>query len=645
MEQDVTGAAIFLIMAASLVVFLLEMMIHVHWPLYFLTTFLMLSVPFFGIDPGAGAVFLFFTFQITFWVMNGLTKEKKERLIPEHKKQTGSRRKAAAVLMLFLVFVISISAVSRNTEWFYQTVYNAEGYLHRTIKRSGRMSDSPSDGTVSRSNLYPAGMLQMEVLTDTQPSETIYLKGFTGGSYSHGEWQPANDEVIFERMENNTLHWERWSSWIPGPYETLYFVMNAGTIRTEPLSERMLWIQYEEGAEEQWYAPYFSMWILGNISQIEGTGNEYEYIYYEMNEIDIDWDNVPRGFELNRDWYYETQQAYQKEIILDYTEVPAEELSRLAGLCEENPADSLEEITGFIMSVLHNSAVYTRTPGLFPVNEDPVEYFLFEGREGYCQHFASAAVLMYRLYGIPARYAAGYAVSPSSFVRQPDGFYLAEVSDESAHAWPEIFVEDYGWIPIEVTPSADSPVPDYPNMDSGRLADLLSSDSWNLESLRQSGTETGTGTAHENTDRDFGFSITESIPAGSLPECMAYILLIAAAVFALYRLLRLIAADMMEVRERFGRVMEAVHFAGFLKEYDGSEPDFAMRLSREVPEVTNKQIKRFCFLAQAAAFGDKPAGPLKESEAARLYRELIRAVYQRLPLRKKLIFKYIKTYL
>ena len=54
-------------------------------------------------------------------------------------------------------------------------------------------------------------------------------------------------------------------------------------------------------------------------------------------------------------------------------------------------------------------------------------------------------------------------------------------------------------------------------MDSGRLADLLSADSWNLESLRQSGTETGTGTAHENTDRDFGFSITESIPADSLP--------------------------------------------------------------------------------------------------------------------------------
>ena len=330
----------------------------------------------------------------------------------------------------------------------------------------------------------------------------------------------------------NGLTKEKKERLIPGLYETLYFVMNAGMIRTEPLPERMLWIQYEEGAEEQWYAPYFSMWILGNISQIEGSGNEYEYIYYEMNEI-----------------------------IMDYTEVPA-------------------------------------------------EYFLLEGREGYCQHFASAAVLMYRLYGVPARYAAGYAVSPSSFVRQPDGFYLAEVTDESADAWPEIFVEDYGWIPIEVTPSADSPVPDYPNMDSGRLADLLSSDSWNLESLRQSGTETGIGTAHENTDRDFGFSITESIPAGSLPECMAYILLIAAAVFVLYRLLRLLAADMMEVRERFGRAIEAVHFAGYLKEYDGSEHDFAMRLSREVPEVTHRQIEWFWF-----------------------------------PIRKKLIFKYIKTYL
>lgn len=54
------------------------------------------------------------------------------------------------------------------------------------------------------------------------------------------------------------------------------------------------------------------------------------------------------------------------------------------------------------------------------------EYFSFESGQGYCQHFAVAAVLLYRLYGIPARYAAGYAVQPSDFQRQEDGNWTAE---------------------------------------------------------------------------------------------------------------------------------------------------------------------------------------------------------------------------
>lgn len=82
------------------------------------------------------------------------------------------------------------------------------------------------------------------------------------------------------------------------------------------------------------------------------------------------------------------------------------------------PQDSLNEVTAFILDVLQSHASYTLTPGRAPVNQDIVEYFLFENHEGYCVHFASAATLMYRLYGIPARYASGYAVEPSAFTQQ-----------------------------------------------------------------------------------------------------------------------------------------------------------------------------------------------------------------------------------
>lgn len=55
--------------------------------------------------------------------------------------------------------------------------------------------------------------------------------------------------------------------------------------------------------------------------------------------------------------------------------------------------------------------------------------------------------------GIPARYASGYVVFPEDFEKSEnaDG-YEAVVTDQRAHAWAEIYLEDFGWVPLEVTP-------------------------------------------------------------------------------------------------------------------------------------------------------------------------------------------------
>lgn len=75
-------------------------------------------------------------------------------------------------------------------------------------------------------------------------------------------------------------------------------------------------------------------------------------------------------------------------------------------------------------------------------------------------HFASAAVMIYRLNGIPARYAEGYVIPQGSFKQKASGYdngggavFVSEVRDYQAHAWPEIYIDDFGWVPVEVTPA------------------------------------------------------------------------------------------------------------------------------------------------------------------------------------------------
>lgn len=82
-----------------------------------------------------------------------------------------------------------------------------------------------------------------------------------------------------------------------------------------------------------------------------------------------------------------------------------------------------------------------------PEGTDPVLYFLTGSRRGYCMHFASAATLMLRSLGVPARYVQGYTV-------QTEPGRQVSVPDYAAHAWVEVYVDGYGWYPVEVTPAA-----------------------------------------------------------------------------------------------------------------------------------------------------------------------------------------------
>jgi transglutaminase-like putative cysteine protease len=83
-----------------------------------------------------------------------------------------------------------------------------------------------------------------------------------------------------------------------------------------------------------------------------------------------------------------------------------------------------------------------------PSNVDRVDYFLFDLKEGYCNYYASAMVVMARSLGIPARMAAGYARGDW----EADGQFY-RVRQHHSHAWPEVYFPRFGWIEFEPTAS------------------------------------------------------------------------------------------------------------------------------------------------------------------------------------------------
>jgi|GEM_PF-3431170 len=101
---------------------------------------------------------------------------------------------------------------------------------------------------------------------------------------------------------------------------------------------------------------------------------------------------------------------------------------------------------------------YTYNPDMpqTPDDRDFVDYFLYEQREGYCTYFASAMVIMCRTVGLPARYVDGFAPSSTKELTNDAGTFRYDntffYTDESAHAWVEVWIEPFGWMMFEPTP-------------------------------------------------------------------------------------------------------------------------------------------------------------------------------------------------
>lgn len=88
----------------------------------------------------------------------------------------------------------------------------------------------------------------------------------------------------------------------------------------------------------------------------------------------------------------------------------------------------------------------------FSRNISPIDNFLFESKEGHCEYFASAMVLMLRTLDIPARLVNGFLKGEWNEV----GEYLL-VRQSYAHSWVEAMLDDKGWVVFDPTPAAAIP--------------------------------------------------------------------------------------------------------------------------------------------------------------------------------------------
>ena len=691
--KSITLIAVLFAILLSLIIFFFEFIIQSHVVLFLLTMVLMLFGPLIRLEIDMLSMLLLMLFQIAFAIMNMTNSRPGKSSFSIKNRGTVSIKSGIfSCVAVILAFLIAFPLTSLNETTMYNSVYSTEEYVRYTLNQIPAISannDSVSQGKINRGNVYQTGEQKLELrVTNNQPTEKLYIQTFNGGDYSDGNWGYADDSrIIYNNYDNiiekiydgdtklnssiNSDTYDETSFF--DIIDDMYFLVNRQNYKQkyneymdESVSSQTTLDSYEVFTQEDefWlgcmdlyianisdgysinYRPYYS---YGQFYDYQ----EAEYFYYEQKDMtadwnEIDWDGNIDGFDMNT--LCSLRDAYMEAIKTEYTRLPKGELSRLTNLCAQTPLTDLNEITTYILYTLNSNTSYTLTPGMAPINQDIVEYFLFNNGKGYCVHYASAAALMYRMYGIPARYVSGYLIEPSAFEYQEYyGAYVANVTDEAAHAWVEIYLEDYGWTPVEVTPSINgSMVTTYPGYDQDEMNRIMDKYGWdmsvpNLSLVSETNTQTSTGSNNQsvNSNSDFGvYNILFII----LSTVVVYSICLMPLFLDYRRLRRMKKFEVMNCRKVFELFIQMLHFGNMLNEYNGTEEDFAEKLFETILTISEQDSERLLDIVTRAAYAEEMPKKSEQIFVKQVYKCASIFVYNRLKWWQKLIFKYWKVY-
>jgi transglutaminase-like putative cysteine protease len=142
--------------------------------------------------------------------------------------------------------------------------------------------------------------------------------------------------------------------------------------------------------------------------------------------------------------------TYPDYIKQKYLQLPSTLPQRVRDLAHKvageqaDPYDKAETIESFLRTT-YRYAPTVRAP---PAGRDPVDFFLFDLKEDFCEYFASSMVVMLREMGVPSRVVEGYTAGT---LDPATGKFVVKELD--AHAWVEVYFPLYGWVEFEPTPS------------------------------------------------------------------------------------------------------------------------------------------------------------------------------------------------
>ena len=540
---------------------------------------------------------------------------------------------------------------TRGMQFLYEWLPEVSGgKLSFSLEGAGGGVSSGELGTVAGLSYDKEESLQ--ITCSRAPEEIIYLKGFIGTDYTGSKWSEREEGKLENaiqnwKVENNSVIYIQNLPFLRMMYAEQELAKKTGDSVSTP---NQITVERLGANEEYTYVPYQS--FLNDYYIINGGDCSVEA--QTLQDDIYAWHSVKSYQKIMKQWTQSTEHsvlddietAYESYVKEEDTKVDKEGLSELWELCKEKKdtwdkrfsseltkeqyqilqEEKYSDIKSFIVSNLWEKCTFTTEVWKLPEGENFVSYFWNEKKRGDSTAFASTAVMMYRMFDIPARYVVGYAAPPNLFFTTSTGECSAILQNDNAHAWVEIYMNDYGWTPVETTPGFEGTVS-------------------NMEVKEEDLPEEKPETAEEKEEIE-NKSTWEQM--SSMKKTVMISSVFVGIILIFLGRHRYIKAKRrgkigklsgeQKIKTIFISFYQLLLFMGFPKETDTTEPEFIHEVKNRYGEIEENRLRKYMDLVLTVHYGKIDVTKADVLFALEMYEKLVRLSKERLKGKKKLIF-------
>lgn len=365
-------------------------------------------------------------------------------------------------VVVLLAAALGVGSKDDPSPWIASLRYRLTESV-QTLRFGDNHAAGLTDGDLTSAGVRQQSGETMLTVTMSHP-DSYYLRGFVGEVYDGSHWLAADSKTLAENAD--AFYWLHSD----GFYGQTQLAQAAQTAASGVLTgENRVEIANSGASSRYLYAPYETLTGSG-VPDANAIGDETlyaaawrgqrSYTLSATNGIAAQYGRIVAGLAADTEdnaAYLADEAVYNRYVYENGTELPMAVRSYL----QEKMGDYITEEgqTHFdykkakqnILFYLTTYITYNENVSAAEEGVDFVLNFLDGTQAGYDVHYATAAAMMFRYYGIPARYVEGFLITKDEAAAMTDG-ETTVLDGTHGHAWVEYYQDGVGWLPFEVTP-------------------------------------------------------------------------------------------------------------------------------------------------------------------------------------------------